>query len=125
MGSERRSMSEQELSIKEREEQLFVEAQQATPEKPPTKPFPVYLRETPAVPLTTGEKAVLWVVGIVVVVLFAAALLRIQRSAVPRPGARLAQSAVAPLAPPAVYPHRRQDGTMPPQCGVDPGTTPA
>ena len=95
MGSERRSMPEQELSIKEREEQLFVEAQEAAPEKPPTKPFSVYLRETPAAPLAAGVRAVFWVVAIIVVVLFAVALLRIQRPSVPRSGARLAQTAAA------------------------------
>lgn len=114
MGPERRSMSEQELSIKEREEQLFVEAQEAPSEKPPTKPFSVYLRETPAAPLRLGAKAVLWVVAIVVVVLFAAALLRIQRSSIPpRNGARLARTAPARLVPPALYPCPRQDGRMP------------
>ena len=113
MGPERRSMPEQELSIKEREEQLFVEGQEATPEKPPIKPFSVYVRETPAAPLTAWVKAALWVVAIIVVVLFAVALLRMQRRSVPRSGARLARTAPAPLVPPAVYSCRRQDGTMP------------
>jgi len=95
MGSERRSMPEQELSIWEREQELFVE-----PQENPTgavKPFPIYLRETPANPMSTEVKVLLWIVGIAVLLLFGVALWRAQRpSRLPRaPAAR--QAAVNPL----------------------------
>ncbi len=79
MGSERRSMPEQELSIREREQELFVETQETPPAGPPVKPFPIYLRETPANPMSTGVKVILWSVGIAVLLLFAFALWRTQR----------------------------------------------
>ncbi len=79
MVSERRSMPEQELSIREREQELFVEPQEAPAAEPPVKPFPVYLRETPGNPLSTGVRVILWIVGIAVLLLFGAALLRTQR----------------------------------------------
>ena len=79
MGSERRSMPEQELSIREREQELFVDPQEALTKGPPVKPFPVYLRETPASPMSSGVKVILWIVGIVVLLVFCAALLRTQR----------------------------------------------
>src|SRR5271166_2870910 len=46
MGSERRSMPEQELSIREREQELFVDPQETPTGAVPTgavKPFPIYL----------------------------------------------------------------------------------
>ena len=47
MASERQNMSEQEISIKAREHELYVE-RLPTQNSKPVKPFPVYLRETPA-----------------------------------------------------------------------------
>ncbi len=79
MGSERRSMPEQELSIREREQELFVDPHEALADVGPVKPFPVYLRETPAIPMSSGVKVVLWIVGIVVLLLLCVALLRTQR----------------------------------------------
>ncbi len=76
MGSERRSMPEQEISIREREEQLFFEPDESQAGVPSVKPFPVYLRETPADPISPGVKAVLWIVGIAVLLLFCVALWR-------------------------------------------------
>ena len=73
MGSERRSMPEQELSIREREEELFVEPDDPHAALRPAKPFPVYLRQTPADPMSSGVKAILWVVGIAVLLLFGVA----------------------------------------------------
>ena len=68
-------MPEQEISIREREEQLFFE-----PDEPrtasPVKPFPVYLRETPADPISPGVKAILWIVGVAVFLLLCVALWR-------------------------------------------------
>ena len=69
-----RNMPEQEHSIKVRSHELFVEA---VPPAEATKPFPVYLRETPAQPLSPFTKAVFWVLGIVVAGLFVAAVWRI------------------------------------------------
>ena len=40
----------------------------------PTKPFPVYLRETPAFPMSSTVKAMLWFAGIIVGLLFLAAV---------------------------------------------------
>ena len=79
MGSERRSMPEQELSIWEREQELFVEPQETPTAEPPVKPFPIYLRETPANPMSSEVKVILWIVGIAVVLLFCVALWRTQR----------------------------------------------
>ena len=52
MRSERRNMPEQELSIKEREQELYDEPQEISSDGPPVKPFPIYLKETPAVPMS-------------------------------------------------------------------------
>ena len=99
MRSERRSMPEQELSIKEREQELYDEPRESSPSRPTVKPFPIYLRETPAVPMSSGVKAMLWVVGIVVVLLLIAALWRTQRpSRLPRSSATPRASVlIAPL----------------------------
>jgi hypothetical protein len=84
MPSESRNLSEQEQSIKARARELYVE-----PPRPGSgklvKPFPVYLRETPAVPLSTSVKVVLWIVGIIVGLLFLAALWRVSYRHGPRP----------------------------------------
>src|SRR5262249_46970570 len=75
MPSHPRNMPEQEHSIKARSHELFVDpTQDAAPRT--TKPFPVYLRETPAQPLSPLAIWVLWILGIVVTVLFLAALWR-------------------------------------------------
>ena len=78
MGGEQRNMPEQERSIKDREQQLFFEPDEGP--ATPLKPFPVYLQETPPVPMSPAVKALLWVVGILVALLFFAALWRAQRS---------------------------------------------
>ncbi len=84
MPSDSRDLPEQEFSIKARGSELFVE--RAKPQSTtPTKPFAVYLRETPAQPLSTLAKAVLSLVGIIVIVMLLAALWRIaQRAGPPR-----------------------------------------
>jgi len=73
MPSESRNIPEQEASIKSRAHELFVkpEADAATRA---TKPFPVYLRETPAFPMSSTVKAILWFAGIIVGLLFLAAV---------------------------------------------------
>lgn len=80
-------MSEQEISIKARESELY---HQPLPDEfsKAVKPFPVYLRETPAVPFSTTTKVILWTVGIVVVLLFLAALWRVSRGHLAKPPAK-------------------------------------
>ncbi len=99
MGSERRSMPEQELSIREREQELFVEPQETPAAEPPVKPFPVYLRETPADPMSTGVKVILWIVGIAVLLLFGVALWRTQRPSRLRRTSSATKAAVLDAAP--------------------------
>jgi hypothetical protein len=68
-------MSEQEISIKAREHELYVKPDSEADEKP-VKPFEVYLRETPAEPLSSITKAILAIVSIIVGLLFLGALWR-------------------------------------------------
>ena len=75
MASERQNMSEQDISIKQREHELYVKPVSATTGKP-VKPFEVYLRETPAEPLSTATKAILAIVSLIVGLLFLGALWR-------------------------------------------------
>jgi hypothetical protein len=93
MPSESRNMPEQEQSIKARAHELYVES--LRPETPKSvKPFPVVLRETPAVPLSAPTKTLLWIVGIIVVLMFLAALWRVSS----RHGLRHQTRAAAPTA---------------------------
>jgi hypothetical protein len=95
MPSEPQSLPEQEISIKARSHELFVESQPVEV-APPVKPFPVYLRETPAVPISGTIKAVLWMVGIIVALLFIAAVWRLMiRHGSARPPARAGVAARA------------------------------
>ena len=73
MPSESRNIPEQEASIKSRAHELFVKPQPDQAMRP-TKPFPVYLRETPAFPMSSTVKAMLWFAGIIVGLLFLAAV---------------------------------------------------
>jgi hypothetical protein len=82
MPSQPRNMPEQEHSIKVRSNELYVEDTQAPAQV--TKPFPVYLRETPAQPLSAGIKAIFWTLGIIVALLFVAALWRVAHRQVPK-----------------------------------------
>jgi len=99
MGSERRSMPEQELSIRERDQELFVEPQDTPAAEPPVKPFPIYLRETPANPMSTEVKVILWIVGIAVLLLFGVALWRTQRPSRLRRTSSATKAAVMDVAP--------------------------
>ena len=77
MPSPSHNISEQEGSIKQRSNELFVEpAPQPVDLGKTTKPFAVYLRETPAQPFSPFTKMVLWSLAIVVAALFLAALWR-------------------------------------------------
>jgi hypothetical protein len=82
MASERQNMSEQDISIKAREHELYVQPESETNRRP-VKPFAVYLRETPAEPLSPTTKAILWIVGIVVGLLFLAAVWRVSTRRAP------------------------------------------
>lgn len=86
MASERQNMSDQEISIKARGSELYHRPLPSELSKP-VKPFPVYLRETPAVPFSAGTKAILWTVGVIVALLFLAALWRVSHSHLTRPPA--------------------------------------
>jgi hypothetical protein len=86
MASERQNMSDQDISIKAREHELYVPVLH---EAAPVKPFPVYLRETPGEPLSPATKFILAIAGIIVAVLFMAAVWRVThpRAAKPKKGA--------------------------------------
>src|SRR5436305_1927003 len=92
MPTDRRNMPEQELSIKEREQQLFVESSEEQ-DQGPVRPFAEYLRETPAAPLSTEVKVLLWIVAGVVAILFAAAVWKASRSSAAHPKPRPAPPA--------------------------------
>jgi hypothetical protein len=83
MPSESRNIPEQEASIKSRAHELFVkpEADEGTRA---TKPFLVYLRETPAFPMSSTVKAMLWFAGIIVGLLFLAAVWKLSLRYGPR-----------------------------------------
>jgi hypothetical protein len=76
MPDEPRNLPEQEQSIKAREGELYVKPLRLK-EPRSTKPFPDYLRETSASPLSSLAKAMLWISAILVGVIFLAALWRI------------------------------------------------
>lgn len=71
---------EQEQSIRARKAQMFEDDEQSSVPGAParvSKPFAAHLRETPAKPMGNGIKAMLWVAGAVVLLLFAASVYRI------------------------------------------------
>jgi hypothetical protein len=90
MPTDRRNMPEQELSIKEREQQLFLESSE---DQGPVRPFAEYLRETPAAPIPVEVKMLLWIAGVVVAILFAAAIWKASRSSTAHPKPRPAPPA--------------------------------
>ncbi len=76
MPSRSHNISKQEESIKSRSNALFVEDEQPLSSTQPTKPFPTYLRETPAQPFSPLTKAIFLALAFVVALLFVAALWR-------------------------------------------------
>jgi len=98
MPSESRNLSEQEQSIKARAHELYVEPERPASVKP-VKPLPAYLRETPAVPLSTSAKVVLSIVGIVVALLFLAAIWRVSHRYGPKQQTQAPQPAVGTAMP--------------------------
>lgn len=85
MSGERHEQPEQEISIKRRGHDLFVD--ETAPSTGPTRPFAEFLKETPASPLPAGLKAALWALSIVAALLFAAALWRLVNRPTPKPAA--------------------------------------
>lgn len=76
---------EQEDSIKDRKRLLFEpESPQVSAFPVDRKPFGVHLRETPALPVPGGVKAMLWAAGVVVGLLLAAAAYKVSQPK-PRP----------------------------------------
>jgi hypothetical protein len=99
-------MPEQEHSIKVRSHELFVEPPQSAEVTKPTKPFPAYLRETPAQPLSPFTKAVFWILGIIVAGLFVVAVWRVTHRHRPqRPARPAAKTALVHSSRPS--PHDR------------------
>ncbi len=80
MSVPRRDQREQEVSIRQREGELFRREDEAAST---AKPFAEYLRETPAAPLPAWLTAALWAIGVVVVLLLAAAFWRLQSRPAP------------------------------------------
>lgn len=99
MSGERRDQAEQEVSIRRRGHELFVDDDVAR--AGPSRPFSDFLRETPAAPLSSGVKAALWAVAIVAALLFAAALWRLINRPTPtaprRARPRASAKAAAPI----------------------------
>jgi hypothetical protein len=104
MSPESRNLPEQEFSIKARAHEVFVE-QPLTEVRKPVRPFPVILRETPAEPLSALAKALLLIAGVIVAVLFVAALWRIVNRHGPKrreqPAPHSEKSAMHPFRPAA------------------------
>ncbi len=96
MPSQPRNMPEQEHSIKVRSNELYVEDAPIVAPRT-TRPFPEYLRDTPAQPLSAGFKALIVAVGIVVAILFAVALWRVVNRHGSRPQARRPAARAAAL----------------------------
>ncbi len=64
----------QEQSIKARKHQLFEVDEPLGGSSGPRQSFQEYLRTTPADPLSTTAKAILWIVGAIVILLLIVAL---------------------------------------------------
>jgi hypothetical protein len=99
MPSQPRNLPEQEHSIKARANELFVEeAPIAAPTA--TKPFEVYLRETPAQPVSPAIKVILWILGFIVVVLLLMALWRVSHRHAGKPPAGVESAQTVDALPP-------------------------
>jgi len=71
----RRNTEDQESSIKSRANEVFSESNDSAP----IKSFTEYLGTTSATPLSLEMKALLWVVGLIVAMLFVGAIMRVQQ----------------------------------------------
>ena len=78
------AVEQQDQSIKARKSQLFEADRDESAGT--LKPFTVYLRETPAAPMSQGVKVALWALAALVVLLFLGALLSGGRRRVPARG---------------------------------------
>jgi hypothetical protein len=75
--SQKPLLPESEQSIKARRHELYEEEPPPAVAGPLTrKPFAAYLRDTPAAPLSPTVRALLWLVGVVVVALLVIAVLQ-------------------------------------------------
>ncbi|MGO9470797.1 MAG: hypothetical protein ACLQIB_27160 [Isosphaeraceae bacterium] len=83
MPAESRNLHEQERSIKAREHELYFKPLDRNGAQS-SKPFPAYLRETPAERLSTAIKTILWIVALLVVLVFLAAIWRVAHRLSPR-----------------------------------------
>ena len=104
MPAESHNLPEQEISIKARSHELFVKSGPDLDTRS-VKPFPVYLRETPAIPISGAVKALLWIVAIVVALLFIAAVWRL----IVRHGTQRQRAPARPRAAPASSCHAAID----------------
>jgi hypothetical protein len=93
MTAESRNIPEQERSIKAREHELYAKPLSET-DAQATKPFPDYLRATPALPLSPATKTMLWVLAVVVVLVFLAAIWRASQHRGPRARNKAAPASV-------------------------------
>ncbi len=84
MPSESRNLHEQEISIKSRAHEVFAKAE-PDPRGRLTKPFPVYLRETPASPMSGVVRAILVFAAIIVGMLFLASVWKLTIRHGPKP----------------------------------------
>jgi hypothetical protein len=100
MPADSRNLHEQERSIKAREHELYAKP---TYDGQPRKPFPEYLRETPAGPLSATTKTILWIVGVLVVAVFLVAIWRVSTRYGRKPRNRAIPPAARAVAV-AVYP---------------------
>lgn len=108
MSGERRDQAEQEVSIRRRGHELFVD--ETLGPTGPSRPFSEFLRETPAAPIPAGVRAALWAVAVVAALLFAASLWRLinrptpsaPRRARPRASAKAPKAAARMPATPNV-----------------------
>jgi hypothetical protein len=87
----REALEQQDLSIKARKHELF-EKREPPSDHATIKPFSQYVRDTAPAPLSPAAKATIWGVGILVALLFLAALFGGRG---PRP-ARARQASVTP-----------------------------
>jgi hypothetical protein len=86
----------EEQSIKARKHEMFEEEARAGSTEP-KKPVKVYLQETPATPMTQFTKITLWALGVIVLLLFLAAV--VTRGMHSRRPARTAAVGIAPSTP--------------------------
>ena len=91
---------EQEQQIKERKRLLYDADDTPAFGSADRKPFSVYLRETPAAPLSGGVKAALWGTAILVALLLAGALMKSMQGKAPKSTKKRAEVRPASISAP-------------------------